>query len=90
MNLFAFALRSAGPFAAYALGLAVPKATINAGKVSIIVGSITVVIWQILGEPFGILAIVFGCGCGLISFLLVNYMEHKRGAPPAPSAYLDK
>ncbi|MEG0689416.1 MAG: sodium:solute symporter family protein, partial [Hungatella sp.] len=33
LNLFAFALRSAGPFAAYGLGLAMPGATKNSGIV---------------------------------------------------------
>ena len=35
LNLFAFAMRSAGPFAAYGLGLAMPNATKNSGIVSV-------------------------------------------------------
>lgn len=88
MNLFAFALRSAGPFAAYALGLACPKATKNTGIVSIIVGSVAAVAWQIADEPFGILAIVFGCACGTVAFLITWAIEKGMGKPPAPSAYL--
>jgi SSS family solute:Na+ symporter len=42
LNLFAFALRSAGPFAAYALGMTVKEATKNSGIVSIVVGSVAV------------------------------------------------
>lgn len=87
MNLFAFALRSAGPFAAYALGLACPKATRHTGLASIIVGSIAAIVWQIAGEPFGILAIVFGCFCGTAAFLIVWAIEKGMGKPPAPSAY---
>jgi len=87
MNLFAFALRSAGPFAAYALGLACPGATRHAGISSIIVGSVAAVTWQILGEPFGILAIVFGCALGTLAFLITWGVEKSMGAPPAPSAY---
>lgn len=87
LNLFAFALRSAGPFAAYALGLTIEKATKNAGIVSMIVGSIAVIIWQILDGPFGVLPIVFGCFAGVISFLLVSKIEIKKGVKPAPSAY---
>ncbi len=87
MNLFAFALRAAGPFAAYALGLACPGATRNTGIMSIIVGSIAAVVWQLMREPFGILAIVFGCAMGTLAFLITWAVEKGMGAPPAPSAY---
>lgn len=87
LNLFAFALRSAGPFAAYALGMVVPKATKNAGIVSIIIGSIAVVVWQIWGGSTGILPIVFGCFWGVVSFFLVTKVESSMGKPPAPSAF---
>lgn len=66
-----------------------PKATKNAGVYSIIVGSITVIIWQILDAPFGILPVVFGSVCGVITFMLVTYVESKRGVKPAPSPYID-
>ena len=89
LNLFAFALRSAGPCAAYGLGLAMPEATKNAGIVSVIVGSVAAVVWQILGEPFGILAIVFGAVLGCISFVLTTKIERAMGKPPAPPAFLD-
>lgn len=89
LNLFAFALRSAGPFAAYALGLVVPKATKNAGIYSIVVGSISVVAWQLMNQPFGILPIVFGCTLGVITFFLVTVIETKMGKPAAPSAYVE-
>jgi len=89
LNLFAFALRSAGPFAAYGLGLSVKGATKNAGLVSIVVGSVAVLYWQIIGSPFGILAIVFGSFWGIVSFFLVTWIERMMGKPAAPSAYLD-
>lgn len=87
LNLFAFALRSSGPFAAYGLGLAWKGATKNSGIVSIIVGSVGAVVWQLAGQPFGILAIVFGCAVGTISFTLTTLIETKMGKAPAPSAY---
>ena len=92
LNLFAFALRSAGPFAAYALGMVVPKATKNAGIASIITGSISVVIFQMIPEEarFGILPIIFGAVIGVITFFLVTFIESSRGVPPAPSAFLDE
>lgn len=93
LNLFAFALRTAGPFAAYALGMVVPNATKNSGIVSIVVGSVAVVGWQIFsmngGNTFGILPIVFGCFWGVVTFYLVTYIETKMGKPAAPSAYTD-
>ena len=89
LNLFAFALRSAGPFAAYGLGLAMPNATKNSGIVSVVVGSVAAVVWQLLGEPFGILAIVFGAVLGCISFVLTTKIERAMGKPAAPPAFLD-
>ena len=91
MNTFAFAIRCAGPFAAYGLGLIVPKATKNSGIVSIFAGTVGVIVWQILsGGDFylGILPVVFGCGVGVIAFFLVNLIEWKKGVAPAPTAYL--
>ena len=91
MNTFAFAIRCAGPFAAYGLGLVVPRATKNSGLISIITGTIGVIVWQILsgGDFFlGILPVVFGCGVGVVTFFLVNLIEWKRGVAPAPSAFL--
>ena len=89
LNLFAFALRSAGPFAAYALGLVIPKATKNAGISSIIVGSVAVIFWQLINQPFGVLPIVFGCTLGVVTFFLVTGIETRMGKPVAPSAYLE-
>ena len=91
MNTFAFAIRCAGPFAAYGLGLVVPKATKHSGQISIITGTIGVVVWQILsggGFYLGVLPVVFGCGVGTITFFLVNIIEWKKGVEAAPSAYI--
>ena len=93
MNTFAFAIRCAGPFAAYGLGMVVPRATRHSGSISIITGTIGVVIWQILsgGQFFlGILPVVFGCGVGALTFLIVNLVEWKMGVEPAPSAFLSE
>ena len=92
MNTFAFAIRCAGPFAAYGLGLVIPRATKHSGQISIITGTIGVVIWQILsggGFYLGILPVVFGCGVGTITFFLVNIIEWKKVVEAAPSAYLE-
>ena len=91
MNTFAFAIRCAGPFAAYGLGMVVPRATKHSGSISIVTGTIGVVFWQILsGGDFylGILPVVFGCAVGAVTFFIVNLIEWKMGVEPAPSAFL--
>jgi len=93
MNTFAFAIRCAGPFAAYGFGLVIPKATKHSGQISIITGTIGVIFWQILsGGDFylGILPVVFGCFVGMVTFFVVNAIEWKMGVSPAPSAYIDE
>ena len=93
MNTFAFAIRCAGPFAAYGLGMVVPRATRHSGSISIVTGTIGVVIWQLLsGGDFylGILPVVFGCAVGTLTFFLVNIIEWRMGVEPAPSAFLSK
>jgi SSS family solute:Na+ symporter len=90
MNTFAFAIRCAGPFAAYGLGLVVPRATVRSGVLSIITGTIGVVYWQILsggGFYMGVLPVVFGSAVGVATFFIVNLIEWKLGVRPAPSAY---
>lgn len=91
MNTFAFAIRCAGPFAAYGLGLVVPRATKASGAVSIVTGTIVVIFWQILsggGFYLGILPVVFGCAIGTITFFLINAIQWKQGVEPAPSAFI--
>ena len=93
MNTFAFAIRCAGPFAAYGLGMVVPRATKHSGSISIVTGTIGVIFWQILsGGDFylGILPVVFGCAVGALTFLIVNLIEWKMGVEPAPSAFLSE
>ena len=93
MNTFAFAIRCAGPFAAYGLGLIMPRATKHSGQISIITGTIGVIFWQILsgGDFFlGILPVVFGCAVGTVTFFIINLIEWKMGVESAPSAYIDE
>ena len=93
MNTFAFAIRCAGPFAAYGLGMVIPRATKHSGQISIVTGTIGVIIWQILsGGDFylGILPVVFGCAVGTVTFFIVNAIEWKLGVDPAPSAFLSE
>lgn len=86
MNLFAFALRSAGPFAAYAFGLVYPKASKHSGLVSILVGSVAVIYWQLTTKgSHAILPIVFGSFFGTLAFFVTSFLEKEV----APSAYVD-
>ena len=54
MLVFAFTMRSAGPFAAFLLGLTWKNATAGAGIWSIVLGSIAGVYWEFVGNPYGI------------------------------------
>lgn len=90
LNTFAFALRSAGPFAAFGLGLVWKDATKNAGIFSIIAGTIGAFIWQYMKEPYGILSIVFGAVISIIVFALTTIIEKNMGIQPAPSPFLEQ
>lgn len=94
MNTFAFGIRCAGPFAAYGLGLIVPKATKNSGTVSILAGTAGFIFWQILSANGVVITkylmpVVFGCLVSVVTFYIVNKIEWKKGVAAAPSAYID-
>ena len=89
LNTFAFGIRCAGPFSAYALGLVVPKATKNSGLFSIITGTIGFIVWQLLPSVNTyLMPVVFGSLISVITFFVVNWIEWSKGVEPAPSAYL--
>ncbi|MER2008186.1 MAG: hypothetical protein ABS939_12120 [Psychrobacillus sp.] len=87
--VFAFTIRSTGPFAAFLIGLLYDKVTKNAGLASIIVGTVVGITWEVLKNPYGIMAVIAGSLASLITFVIVNKIELSRGAPIAPSAYLE-
>ncbi|MBM7872256.1 SSS family solute:Na+ symporter [Clostridium pascui] len=85
LNIFSFMLRAAGPFAAFILGLSLKKCSKHAGIVSILVGSLVGIYWQVMKEPYGILAIIAGSLSSLIAFFITSYIEIKvtnKLAPP--------
>ena len=88
LNTFAFGIRCAGPFSAYALGLVVPKATKNSGLFSIITGTVGFLAWNQWGNSVILMPVVFGCLVSVATFFIVNWIEWARGVEPAPSAYL--
>lgn len=88
MNTFAFGIRCAGPFAAYGLGMVVPKATKASGIASIFGGTIGFVCWQLWGNTKYIMPVVFGALISVVLFFIVNAISKACGAKPAPSAFL--
>ncbi|MBE3580569.1 MAG: sodium:solute symporter family protein [Thermoanaerobacteraceae bacterium] len=89
LNIFAFMLRAAGPFAAFALGLVWRGASKTAGLISILAGSAVGIYWQILEEPYGILAIVAGSVAGLAAFAITTWIERGLGGREAPPLFED-
>ncbi|MDR1157821.1 MAG: sodium:solute symporter family protein [Oscillospiraceae bacterium] len=81
----AFALRSAGPFAAFICGLFYRKVTKLGGFVSIVAGTIVAAIWiYFFNTPWGLSAMVPG---GIVAFILifaVSAWDRGRGTQPAP------
>lgn len=77
LNIFSFMLRAAGPFAAFVFGMTWEKASKHSALVSIILGSATGIYWKMIGEPWGILAIIAGTAVGTVSFVLTTWIENK-------------
>lgn len=77
--VFAFTVRSTGPFAAYIIGLLYERVSKNAGIWSIVLGTLTGFGWQLANEPFGIMAVIAGSVVSLLSFLLVTWIDRMRG-----------
>jgi SSS family solute:Na+ symporter len=46
--------------------------------------------WQLAGEPYGVMAIIVGSCISLLTFLIVVWVERRKGIPYAPSAYLQQ
>ncbi|MFP3388547.1 sodium:solute symporter family protein [Brevibacillus sp. SIMBA_040] len=77
--VFAFTVRSTGPFAAYIIGLIYERVSKNAGIWSIVLGTLTGFCWQLANEPFGIMAVIAGSVVSLVTFLLVTWIDRIRG-----------
>jgi len=87
----AFALRSAGPFAAFVCGLFYKKVTARAGIISISVGTAIAIVWIfLLDTPFGLAGMVPGGAVAFITIFLVSAIDRKRGVKPAPEIEFDK
>jgi len=96
LNVFSFMLRAAGPIAAFLFGLLWKNAGKSAGIVSIIIGSVVGIGWQILANqmkvdnPYGFLPVVVGSAASFISFIITTYIERSMGLPPAPELKIEK
>lgn len=87
----AFALRSAGPFAAFICGLFYKDVTTRAGFLSILTGTIVAAIWIYgLHTPWGLNAMVPGGIVAFIVIFLVSAIDKKMGVPAAPPINLDE
>lgn len=86
----AFALRSAGPFAAFICGLFYKNVTQRAGFVSIVAGTAVAAIWiYVLGTPWGLSAMVPGGIVALVTIFAVSAIDRKLGVAPAPELELE-
>lgn len=81
----AFALRSAGPFAAFICGLFYKNVTKRAGFISILTGTLVAAIWIYgLGTPGGLNAMVPGGISAFAVIFIVSFIERSMGVKPAP------
>jgi SSS family solute:Na+ symporter len=78
--IFAFTIRSTGPFASIIIGLFYTRATKLASLSSIITGSLSAIIWMLYNEPFGIMSIIFGSIISVVTFVGISEIQHKLNA----------
>ncbi|EMH4162103.1 sodium:solute symporter family protein [Pluralibacter gergoviae] len=76
--VFAFTIRATGPFAAYLFGLLCATPPRQAGFISIVAGTLCGLVWQLIGQPWGIFAIIIGALASLITYLLSwTWVKHR-------------
>lgn len=86
----AFALRSAGPFAAFICGLFYKNVTQRAGFISIVAGTVVAAVWIYgLHTPWGLSAMVPGGAVALVVIFVVSAIERSMGVAPAPELELE-
>lgn len=87
----AFALRSAGPFAAFICGIFYKNVTKRAGFISIVVGTVVAAIWiYVLHSPWDLSAMVPGGIVAFIAIFAISAIDKKMGVAPAPEIQFDK
>lgn len=86
----AFALRSAGPFAAFICGIFYKNVTQRAGFFSIVVGTLVAAVWiYVLHTPWGLSAMVPGGIAAFITIFGVSAIDRSLGVKPAPEIHFD-
>lgn len=80
--VFAFTIRATGPFAAYLFGLLTDAPPRQAGLISIVIGTLCGLIWQLLGQSWGIFAIITGALASLITYLVCWLWIKQHPADP--------
>lgn len=81
----AFALRSAGPFAAFICGLFYKNVTKRAGFIAIVVGTVMAGIWKFaLHQPGGLSEIVPGALVAFVVIFVISKIERAKGVPACP------
>lgn len=81
----AFALRSAGPFAAFVCGLFWKDVTQKAGFIAILSGTLVSAIWIfVLKSPWGLSAIVPGALVAFVVIYFATKIDLASGGKPAP------
>lgn len=87
----AFALRSAGPFAAFICGIFYKNVTQRAGFISIVTGTVVAAVWiYILNTPWGLSAMVPGGIAAFIAIFFFSWLDRKNGVAPAPAIKFDE
>lgn len=77
--VFAFTMRSAGPFAAFIFSLVWNRTSRRAGLVSIIVGTVVGVGWEAWGDKTTFASIIVGSVFGVIVFLVIHVIDARAG-----------
>ena len=86
----AFALRSAGPFAAFICGIFYKNVTQRAGFISIVAGTLVAAFWIYgLHTPWGLSAMVPGGVVAFIVIFAVSAIERGNGIEAAPEIEFD-
>lgn len=88
MLVFAFTMRSAGPFAAFLFGITTRRVTRAAAIWSIVAGSIVGFWYQLAGDQT--VAIIAGALTSIVAFWVVVWIDRRRGRPWAPSAFPER
>ncbi|MEP7161085.1 MAG: hypothetical protein ABI746_08265 [Dermatophilaceae bacterium] len=77
--VFAFTMRSAGPFAAFIFSLVWSRTSQRAGLVSIIIGTIVGVGWEAWGDKTTFASIIVGSVSGVVVFLVIHMIDARAG-----------